>query len=436
MRIALFSLIAFAALPASARDVDFSDVQPILRKHCQGCHRPGEIGPMPLTSYKEVRPWAKAIREAVLRGTMPPWHADAETSRRIVNSRLLAAEEIRTIAAWVEQGARDSAPPAAESGPPPPESGWRLGRPDLVIRVPGYQVPATGTVEYTFLVTPTTLPEDKWIAAAEWKIDQRAYVHHMNAFIRPPGSSYIAPAPKNQFYVASKAERGARREDEREVERRELLIGYEPGYRPIPWGEGRAKFLRQGSDLVFEMHYNTNGKPVTDYSELGIYFLKQPPRERVLSVTPADSKFAIPPGDPAFRSNSSATFTSEVKLISMQPHMHLRGKSFRIDALYPDGRGDVLLNVPRYDFNWQTTYFFSQPLTLPAGTRLDCVAHFDNSPNNRYNPDPSETIRWGDQSWEEMAIGFLEVAFDATRDPAVAVLSDTPKPAPSTASAR
>jgi hypothetical protein len=429
MRRTLLSLCLLTAGAALGRETAFSDVQPILERRCAGCHRSGEIGPMPLTTYQEARPWAKAIREAVLGGAMPPWHADAETSRRIANSRLMPKEEIRAIADWVDAGAKEGTP-VRRNAAPPEESGWRLGKPDLVIRVPGYPVPARGAVQYTFLVTPADLPADAWIAAAEWKIDRRTHVHHMNAFIRPPGSSYIAAAPRNEFYVASRTERAARRDTEREVDRRELLIGYEPGYRPIPWGEGRAKLLRKGSDIVFEMHYNTNGTPVVDYSELGLYFLKRAPRERVLSVAPADSKFAIPPGDANFRSESTATFTSEVKLISMQPHMHLRGKSFAITAAYPDGRSDILLRVPAYDFNWQTTYFLAQPLVLPAGTRLECVAHFDNSPNNRHNPDPAKTVTWGDQSWEEMAIGFLEVAFDAARDPDVAVLSDRPKPAP------
>jgi hypothetical protein len=422
-------LIASGALAGS---LTYRDIQPVLARRCQSCHQAGEIGPMPLTSYQEVRPWAKAIRQAVVQRTMPPWHADRETSVHIANSRMLPDSEVRLISEWVEAGAPEGAP-LARSVPAREPDGWKLGKPDLVIPVPGFQVPAKGVVEYTFLVTPLHLTEDRWIAAAEWKVDQRAVVHHMNAFVRPPGSSYIKSAPVGRFYVASKSERGARREDEAEVDRRELLLGYEPGYRPAPWGEGRAKLIRKGSDLVFEIHYNPNGTALTDHSELGIYFAKEPPRERVLSLAPGDSKLAIPPGDGNYRSAITATFTTPVKLISLQPHMHLRGKSYEIRARFPDGRTESLLRVPRYDFNWQTIYFLSEPLDLPKGTVLDCVAHFDNSANNKFNPNPSEAVYWGDQSWQEMNIGFLEVAFPASADANVAILSDTTKPSPGAA---
>jgi hypothetical protein len=422
--------ISVLALPSVAvAAVTYAEVQPILRQRCEGCHRAGEIGPMAFGSYQQTRPWAKAIRQAVLSRTMPPWHADAETSRRIRNSRALSGAEIETLVKWVDGGAAEGAPVAAVALAAPP-SGWQLGKPDLVIRVPGYKVPARGTVQYTFLVTPTNFAEDKWISAAEWKIDRRALVHHMNAFVRPQGSSYLKGVPVNELYVASKDQRLARRDDEKEVDRRELLIGYEPGYQPAPWGQGRAKMIRKGSDVVFEIHYTANGTEAEDYSELGIYFAKEPPTERVLSLSPADSKLAIPPGDAKYPSSARATFTSDVKLISMQPHMHLRGKDFDIKATYVDGRTDSLLRVPRYDFNWQTTYFLTEPIVLTRGSTLDFLAHFDNSANNKFNPDPSKTVYWGDQSWEEMNIGFIEVAFPAGADANVAVLSDTPKPAP------
>ena len=438
MMLPVFPSLALAA-------VTFADVKPILRKHCEGCHQAGEVGPMAFGTYKQTRPWAKAIRQAVMERSMPPWHADAETSHRIRNSRALGEAEIGTIVKWVDGGSLDvtvegrvearvegraeGAASAVVADPARP-SGWQLGKPDVVIRVPGYKVPAQGTLQYTFLVTPMNFADDRWIAAAEWKIDQRAVVHHMNAFVRPPGSSYLKTALANQLYVATKDERGARRGDEKEVDRRELLIGYEPGYRPAPWGEGRAKLIRKGSDVVFEIHYTANGTAMEDYSELGIYFAKGAPKERVLSLSPADSKLAIPPGDAQYRSSMRATFSRDVKLISMQPHMHLRGKDFDIQATYVDGRTEALLRVPRYDFRWQTTYFLADPIVMERGSSLDFVAHFDNSANNKFNPDPSQTVYWGDQSWEEMNIGFIEVAFPADADPNVAVLSDTSKPAP------
>ena len=428
MRINFWILLTFPTLAAAA--VTYDDVKPILRDRCEGCHRPGEIAPMAFGTYKQTRPWAKAIRQAVIDRSMPPWHADAETSRRIRNARALTKTEIDTLVKWVDGGAAEGAATAETPAITSQPTGWRLGKPDLIVRVPGYKVPAEGTIQYTFLVTPSNFTEDHWIAAAEWKIDQRAVVHHMNAFIRPQGSSYLKAVPLNQLYVASKDQRLARRDDEKEVDRRELLIGYEPGYRPAPWGEGRAKLIRKGSDVVFEIHYTANGSAVEDHSELGIYFAKEPPKERVLSLSPADSKLAIPAGDPNYASSVKATFTSDVKLISMQPHMHLRGKDFDIRATYPDGRTDALLRVPRYDFRWQTTYFLADPIVMTRGSTMDFLAHFDNSANNKFNPDPSKTIYWGDQSWEEMNIGFIEVAFPADADPNVAILSDTSRPAP------
>ena len=194
------------------------------------------------------------------------------------------------------------------------------------------------------------------------------------------------------------------------------MLGYEPGYFPIPWRENQAKLIRAGSDVVFEIHYTANGTEQTDFSEFGLYFADQPPRERVLSTQTQDMEFAIPPGDANYRSSASITFGRPVKLISLQPHMHLRGKAMEIRARYPNGDVETLLDVPRYSFNWQTTYFLKEPKLLPPGCTIESTAVFDNSQNNRYNPDPKKTIKWGDQSWEEMHIGFIEIAFDAAVD--------------------
>lgn len=419
--------LPLAALAVSGATLDYSSVQPILAKRCSGCHQKGEIGPMAFTSYEETRPWAKAIKRTVLARTMPPWHADERTSARIHNSRRLDENEVRQLVAWVDAGAPGGrvAKPVAVAAR---QEGWRLGKPDMVIRIPGFKVKENGSIQYTFLVTPTGLTEDRWVTAAEWKIDQRGVVHHINAFVRPKGSSYVKQAPPGEFYVATKDERGARREDEREVDRRELLVGYEPGYAPQPWGPQRGKLLRAGSDIVFEMHYTPNGKPAADYSELGLYFAKEPPPERVFMITPADSKLNIPPGEANYRSFVYAELMQDARLIAMQPHMHLRGKAYKIEAVYPGGERDLLLDVPKYDFNWQTTYFLKSPIALPKGTKLECTAWFDNSPNNPHNPDPAKTIQWGDQSWEEMNVGFMEIAIDRRADNDIVRLSDTTKP--------
>jgi hypothetical protein len=197
-----------------------------------------------------------------------------------------------------------------------------------------------------------------------------------------------------------------------------LLLGYEPGYAPMPWLEDGAKLIPAGSDLVFEMHFNPNGHEVTDNSELGLYLATAPPAHRVLAIdTLRDLDFAIPPGDADYLSHASMTLAHSARLLSIQPHMHVRGKSMEVKATLPDGRTETLLNVPKYDFNWQTTYVFKQPVELPAGTVLDSAAGFDNSPNNKFNPDPNATVRWGDQTFNEMHIAFIELVLDSKADP-------------------
>jgi hypothetical protein len=353
---------------------------------------------------------------------MPPWHADEASSAHLARVRALPASEKQTLLAFLDNP--DTA--SFRLKPPAPAKGWQLGRPDVILKIPAAPIPANGTLQYTFLVSKLNFDEDQWISAAEWRIDQRQVVHHINAFVRPPGSSYVKQALTGQLYVASKAERAARQPNEREIDRRELLLGYEPGYIPQTWGEGRAKLIKAGSDMVFEIHYTANGKPAVDSSELGIYFAKSAPTERVLTISPADSNFAIPPGDPSYKSNVTATLLDDAKLVSLQPHMHLRGKAYQISLSSMPG---TLLNVPHYDFNWQTTYFLKEPIPLKKGDVLSCTAWFDNSPNNRYNPDPSQTITWGDQSWEEMNVGFMEIAIPANRDPDIVKLSGTTRPA-------
>ena len=409
----LHKIVLFALLfPVLSVGQTFADVYPILRARCQSCHQEGEIGPMAFTNYSDTRPWAKAIREAVVRRTMPPWHADKRSTLEFHNDRSLPSAEIQKIVAWVDKGAAEG----RKIDTPKPEKrdgGWKLGKPDVVLRIPGYKIPARGEIPYTFVINSAGLTEDKWIRAAEFRIDKRSVVHHMNAFIRPPGSSYLEGLEREHFLVPTLTQRRVGRPGEGLFERRELLLGYEPGYAPIPWREDQAKLIRAGSDIVFEIHYTANGKEQTDYSEFGLYFADKAPRERVLSTQTQDMEIAIPAGDANYKSSASITFGQPVKLISLQPHMHLRGKAMEIRARYPDGRVETLLDVPHYSFNWQTTYFLEKPKLLPAGSTIESTAVFDNSPNNPYNPDPNKMIKWGDQSWDEMHIGFMEIAFDA-----------------------
>jgi hypothetical protein len=416
-----------AVLPAETAQPTFSrDVWPIMKQSCVPCHQAGQIAPMAFTSYGQVRPWARAIRQAVLTRAMPPWHAEENKLHSFRNDRSLSQGNIQTILAWVDAGAPEGTP-LAPFAPGPESRSWKLGTPDLTVQVPGFHVPASGFLPYSFLIVPLHLDHDVWVRAAEFRIDQRAVIHHINAFVRAPESSFLAGFASNQIFVPTVAERGRKREGERLFDRRQLLLGYEPGYDPMPWLDNGAKLIKAGSDLVFELHYNPNGKAVVDHSELGLYFSKSEPEKRVLAIdTLRDLDLSIPPGAADYISQASVTLARPVQLISVQPHMHVRGKSMCVQAIYPDGRTETLVNVPRYDFNWQTTYAFRDPINLPAGTTLQSKAGFDNSGNNPNNPDPKATVHWGDQTIDEMHIAFLELVIDAHADPE-AIFKTAPK---------
>jgi hypothetical protein len=418
LKLASLSILAAWARLNGANPPTFSaDVWPILKTHCVSCHSAGEIGPMPLTSYQQARPWARAIREAVLSRSMPPWHAEPVNLGAFRNDRSLSTVEIETIVSWVDARVPEG-PPLSAQAAVRREGSWTLGKPDIVIQVPGFAVPESGQVPYSFLIVPLHFERDRWIRAAEFRIDHRALIHHINAFIRPPGSSYLAGFPENRIFAPTLADRAKRREGEMVFERRQLLLGYEPGYAPMPWLEDGAKLIQAGSDLVLEMHYNPNGKEATDHSEVGLYLTNAAPTKRVLAVDfLRDLDFAIPPRERAYQSTAALTLKRPARLLSIQPHMHVRGKSMEVRAVYADGQTETLLSVPKYDFNWQTTYVLRKPLELPAGTRIESIAGFDNSPNNRFNPDPSAIVRWGDQTTEEMHIAFLELVIDAAADP-------------------
>jgi hypothetical protein len=400
------------------------DVLSIVQKRCQGCHRPGEVAPMPFLTYSDVRPWAKAIREAVLTRKMPPWFADPHYGK-FSNDRSLTKGEIDTLVSWVDGGAREGDP---KDAPVPVEwvDGWSIGKPDAVFEMPhDFDVPAAGTIEYQYIVIPSGFTKDTWVQAAEARPGNRRLVHHIIAFVRPPGSEWLKEAkPGVPFVPVEKKEEGEdkKKEDKAESDEAsttpELLIGFAPGLVPMTLPPGRAKMVKAGSDFVFQMHYTATGKAGTDRSRIGVIFAKEPPSERVFTANASNTKFVIPAGDPAYRVDSSITLQAPARLVDLMPHMHYRGKDFEYRLVYPTGEKQIVLSVPKYDFNWQLFYYFSDPIVLPKGTKIECTAHFDNSPNNRYNPDPKKEVRWGDQTWEEMMIGWFDVAVDAGKDPA------------------
>ena len=418
-------LIASAAGKSDAPgQVTFNrDVLPILQKNCQGCHRPGEAAPVSFLTYSETRPWAKAIRESVRLRKMPPWFADPHVGK-FSNDRSLSPSEIETLAKWADTGAAEGNPSDAPA-PVKFVSGWNIGVPDMVIEMPKpYQVAAKGTIDYTYYVIPTGLTDDKWVQFAEVRPGNRKVVHHVIAFIREPGSKWMKDAVPGEPFVPKK-EAGESRNGGGGFGG-QFLVGYAPGTIPDILEPGQARLVKAGSDIVLQMHYTANGTEQVDQSKVGIIFAKEPPKQRVVTLAAMDTKFVIPAGADNYKVESQLTLQEDTTITGLLPHMHLRGKAFEYRVVYPTGETQELLRVPKYDFSWQLTYIPVKPIVLPKGSRIECTAWFDNSPNNPNNPDPKTEVRFGEQSWEEMMIGFFHTTLDPKMDPADLVRAKKP----------
>lgn len=373
------------------------DVAPIFYKNCVGCHRPGEIAPMSLISYKEVRPWAKSIREKVATKEMPPWHPDPHYGQW-ENDRRLSQTEIDTIVAWVDSGAAEGNP---KDLPPMPKlaSGWQIGEPDLILQMPTeFTVPAEGSVPYQYFTVPTSFKEDRYIQALEARAGNLSVVHHAVIYVREPGQ----PAP----------ERGRRGQQKFNIGDG-ILGALSPGMTPFIAKPGEAKLIKAGSQLIFQMHYTPNGKESKDRSMVGLIFAKQPVDKIITTKAAFDIKFAIPPGATNHEVKATYEFEEDSHIISLMPHMHLRGKDITYRAIYPDGRSEILLSVPKYNFNWQVYYYPKKAIAVPKGTVIEAVAHYDNSTNNPQNPDPTREVRFGEQTWDEMMNAFFDFTVDA-----------------------
>jgi hypothetical protein len=386
---------ALTAAGPAARPTFTRDVAPILYRRCVECHRADEAAPMSLVTYSDARPWARSIKEKVAERAMPPWLAGGETSHRFENERRLSQREIDTLAGWADGGA-----PKGDDRDLPPvprfAQGWVIGQPDAVFALPEeFSVPADGTVPYKYFTVPTNFTEDRWIQAAEIRPGNRAVVHHVIVSAREPGTAVANPE-------RSEGRAGTNK-----------ICGFAPGEQPKVYPEGSAKLIKAGSSLVFQVHYTTNGEAARDRSYVGFIFAKAPVKRAVLTGTATNARLAIPAGDPNHEVRSTWTAPEDVRILEFMPHMHVRGKDFTYTAVYPDGRSELVLAVPRYDFNWQLVYRLKEPLRLPRGSRIDCVAHFDNSTANKYNPDPRREVRWGDQTWEEMMIGWFDYVREA-----------------------
>ncbi|TWT47518.1 redoxin domain-containing protein [Botrimarina hoheduenensis] len=381
-------LIGARKVPDPTRGVTYTNqVARVLERHCVECHREGEIAPFALRGYDEVAGWADTIAEVVRDQRMPPWHADPAHGE-FLNTRLMTDAEKQVLYDWAAAGA----PEGAVADLPAERkfvTGWRLPRdPDKVIPMRGepFVVAPQGVIEYQYFAVDPGFEEDRWIQAADVVPGDRSVVHHVIVFITPP---------------ADRPQRGMG-----------MLTAFVPGQSSMVLPEGHARLVPAGSKFIFQMHYTPSGMEKSDLTQLGLVFADpESVTQEVLSLVSANPKFEIPPGAADYRVETSQDwFPPGAKLIGLAPHMHYRGKSFRMTGVWPDGRTDVLLDVPRYDFNWQTNYRLAEPLELPAGFRIESQASFDNSAANLANPDPTAAVRWGDQSFEEMAVGFFEIA--------------------------
>jgi hypothetical protein len=397
------------------------DVAPILYGRCAECHRPGEAAPMSFITYKETRPWAKSIREAVVKREMPPWSADPHVGE-FKNDRRLTDAEIETIKAWVDGGAKEG---EAKDLPPAPkfrDGSWRFGQPDVVFALPeAAEIPRDGTVPYKYYAVHTKFTEDKYVQYAEVKRGEPSVVHHVIVSVREPDQGPLPPEGEIKFGTARvNPEAAAAQDPQRNQANRPrgtnpdgMLVGWAPGMSPLTLKNGNAKLVKKGSVLIFQMHYTTTGVAAKDQTSIGLWFSKAPVEKRMITkgVMTNAGTLVIPPGDANFESKSAFVFDDDAHIHSFMPHMHVRGKDFEYKLVYPDGTSKMLLRIPKYDFNWQISYFVKEPIFAPKGSRIECLAHHDNSAGNKFNPDPTITVRWGDQTWEEMMIGWLDYTY-------------------------
>ncbi len=381
-------LIAFEKT-TSAADAPISytkQIAPVLREKCATCHRENDIAPFSFSSYTVAKRKARMIEEVLLTQRMPPWHADPHFGQ-FSEVPSLTTQETQNLIRWVEQGAPQDAgaDPLAEPLAPAPD--WPLGQPDYVIKLPQVEeIPATGVLPYRHIRIPSPIAEDVWLDATVIKPGNRKVVHHAIVYAKFPGA------------INEEGFRGVK------------IAGWAPGRGPVRLPENTGVFLGKNAQLEVEIHYTTNGTPQTDQTEIGLYVLKKKPEFAYRTGMAIKIALNIPPGEPDARTEANYTFRHDSILYTLTPHMHVRGSWMNYEAIFPDGRHETLLSVPRYDFNWQTAYRFAEPRRIPAGTKIVVTGAFDNSSKNPFNPDPTKQVRWGQQSWDEMFIGYLGYA--------------------------
>jgi hypothetical protein len=352
-------------------------IAPMLMDKCVECHRTGGIGPWQMTSYDMIKGFAPMIREVVRTQRMPPADID-EHYNVFVNNRGLSVDQARTLVHWIEAGAPrgSGADPLLSQKKEWPE--WPLGKPDLVVELPEFKVPATGTIPYQMLTVANPLDRDVWVRGVDWLPGQRTVVHHI-----------IASA-------GGAERRGAI-----------SLNNYVPGVEPLDLPPEAGILLPAKSTFHFQVHYTSNGKELVDRTKLGLYFRPDQPQYMFRSLVFANNKLRIPPNTKVHEETAEQTVKADAIIYTLHPHAHYRGKASRFVAYYPDGKTETLLNVPAYDFNWQGTYELEKPKPVPAGTRIVYTQWYDNSSQNKANPDPNREVTWGEQTWDEMIFGVI-----------------------------
>ena len=434
--------VAVYALPAviaagtepSEKTITFNkEVAPILFKNCAECHRPGEAAPFSVLSYKDVRPWAKSIKEKVVSRQMPPWHADPHVGKWANDPRLTQAQ-VDTIAAWVDGGAKEGDPKALPATPQFVE-GWGIGKPDVIIQMlDEYTIEASGPDEYQYFDVPTNFKEDKYVQMAEARPGNRKVVHHVIAFVVPPGQPSLNMVPKEQrdkalesslkntpFYrdgllIRMKADQPVY-DDASEIPANlkgfnqvdDFLTAYAPGSDYGEWQSGTAKKIPAGASIRFQIHYSkVAGSVQKDRSMVGLIFAKEPPERLMRTRAVQNVFFQIPANADHHKVTGVWKPSLDIVLYSLMPHMHYRGAAMEYKVFYPDGKSEVLLNVPAYSFNWQMAYRPQAPIRIPAGSKIQVTGYFDNSTKNKFNPDATKVVRQGEPTYDEMMMGFMD----------------------------
>ncbi|MDB5328453.1 MAG: Peroxiredoxin, partial [Phycisphaerales bacterium] len=388
-------------------------IAPILQNNCINCHQSGDIAPFAMDSYAKVKSWSNMMQETILDRRMPPWHADSNQNK-FVHDRTMSAADTQALIRWIKQGSPRGDGEDPLLAVPAPKPAWQLGQPDYIVQLPKQQVPATGVIDWRFIDSDFVMPEDAWLRAAITRPDARQVIHHIIVRVHYP--KQYKNNPEEAF----------------------LFTTWVPGLPQTEVPKGTGMFLPKGSRFNFEIHYTTDGTTHVDQSEVGLYLAKEKPAMQFETRGFETRDLDIPPGVANAKHTIEYAFKKDTMIYALSPHMHVRGSWFKFELLTPDGKRETLASIPNYDFNWQTNYRLTTPKLAPAGSWMVCTGGYDNSIKNASNPDPTARVHWGPQSWNEMFMGFMDVA--EVQSPSAAAVSTstpvTPAPGPENTVAR